>query len=196
MKQRTIAFASSNKRALLAVLLTVAILAPIVASSRTAKALDATERAQLNLDETYSIAARLTDLRRQSAAVGDRPSPEPDLVARLHGALHLAGVSPERLTRVSMQASQSIRGTDLKKQVVAVTIGPIRAPDLARCLNQWSEREPLWTIRSVRLDRIVETQSRQRSSRNSSAPIDEYNASMTLERIHLAVTSNPQGSPL
>jgi len=191
----TLKLQSSNTRALLAVALTLAILAPVFASSRAARSLAAVDRAQSNLDATASIAAKLTELQRQSAAVGDRPSPEPDLVARLHHALHLTGISPGRLTRVSMQASQAIRGSELKKQVVAITIGPIRAPDLARCLNQWSQSEPLWTIRSVRLDRIVETRSRQRSARNPSAPADEYNASITLERIHLAMNTNPQGSP-
>ncbi len=189
----TLQSSSSNMRVLLAVLLTVAILTPMVASSRAARAHEASARARVNLDETRSIADQLLELQHQSAAVGDRPSPEPDLVARLHNALHLTGVNPERLTRVNMQASQAIRGTELHKQAVVITVGPIRAPDLARCLNRWTTDEPLWTIRSIRLDRVIENQRNRQSAQSSAAPSDVYSASITLERIHLATSPEAPG---
>lgn len=184
----------SHLRAILAVLLTIAVLAPVYAANKASKSADAAGLAQADLDATRSSVSRLTDLLKQSAAVGDRPSPEPDFVARLHNALHLTGIDPQRLTRVSMKESQPIRGSEFHKQAVAITIGPIRAPDLARCLNQWTAEEPLWTIRSVRLDRVSENRSNQRGDWNTTAPTDEYTAAITMERIHLASSTNSQGS--
>ncbi|MCB9848558.1 MAG: hypothetical protein H6814_09105 [Phycisphaeraceae bacterium] len=176
----------SNLRAALAVLLTIALLAPVVATGRSARAIDAAQRAEDDLEATRATALRLQDLLRRQASVGDRPSPEPDLVARLHNTLHLTGVSPDHLTRISAQAPSPIRGADLSKQVVAITVEPIRAPDLARWLNQWTRSEPLWTIRSVRLDRQAESQRTQRSgAHDPNPPSDDYAASITLERIHL-----------
>lgn len=128
-------------------------------------------------------ARRLVDLRSGRAAVDDRPRPQPDLVARLHAQMQSVGMAPQALSNVSSTAAQPIASTPYRRQTTTFTIDGAAPADVARLLAAWREAEPLWVVRSVRLQHAPQG---QRKEPGRGGEQERYSATIVLENIHLA----------
>lgn len=136
----------------------------------------------------------LEQLRARRELVEDRPRPQPDLVARLEAQLHSAGIDAGSLTQVSSLEPQPVRvgstaagqaDSPYRRQSTTITLERVRPVDLARFLAGWTEAEPLWVVRSIRLQHdLRRTQPGAGPGRVTEE--DLFTIHLTLENIHLA----------
>jgi hypothetical protein len=94
-------------------------------------------------------------------------------------------MGPQFLTGVSLPDPQPIADGQLARQEASVTLTGVRATELARVLVRWSNGQPLWTIRSIRLDRSESVRE------NAVNAVDRFTAVITVDNIH--VNTRPTG---
>lgn len=121
----------------------------------------------------------LVQLQSRAAVVDQRERPGEAMVSPLRAALEQEGMGSQCLTGVSLQDPQPIAEGQLARQEASVTLTGVRTAELARALVRWSQGQPLWTIRTIRLDR-------SESSRASSGEtLDRFTAVITIDNIHI-----------
>jgi hypothetical protein len=159
---------------LIAATLCVALWARMT-SSRAAGAALAAEAA---LNDVAVQARELGRLRAERAVVEERPRPEPDLVARLESQLQAAGIAPRAMAQLNSGAPSPLgRESGYRRRTVGVTIEGVSPEQAARFLLNWRAAEPLWSVRSVRL---------QHDARQGDGGETAYTCFVTLENVHLA----------
>lgn len=96
-------------------------------------------------------AAEITCLRSASPKSPVRAHDEGSLAPRVASILASSGVPASVMASLSPQ-TQSVTapdGTKLVKRSAAVTLTPMRLPELGAFLNAWRTAEPSWTISSI-----------------------------------------------
>jgi hypothetical protein len=142
-------------------------------------------------------AREVAELRREAQTLGERPSPQQDLVARLEACAAPLGLGPKPVADLRGEAPQEVPSTPFHKQRVTVTMNPLRPADLARFVHAWRTAEPLWTIASVRMDRERDGGGSGGGGGSAAGragepnPRDRFRVTLTLENIHLAEPSGP-----
>lgn len=159
----------------------------LVQRSRTLSALENAE-AQLATVRQQTEMIRVLSQRR--GAVDAKPRPKTDIVEPLRTLMQQHGIAPDALTQVNLLSPQPIPQTPYERQQAALTFQSMRVPDLVRVLTQWRDREPLWLVRSIRLEGNPQPSdinpSAGETTRAPVAPDDRFTASIVLENIHLA----------
>ena len=138
---------------------------------------------------------RLELLRKQRELVDDRPRPRSEIVEPFKGIMRTIGIGTESLTQVSLPDAQPIQGTPYRRQQGTLTIERVRVVELVNLLAQWSRSQPLWTLRSLRLDKAQGVPaSREASGATRESADDRYTAVITIENVHLAAAGVPARS--
>lgn len=181
-------FGPKDRRAALLVAITSLVCA--FALSRRASVSAARDAGAARADHAAMLAEarRALDLASQRPIIADRPRPEPDLVARVGSALAEAGISPDKLARLTLSEPRAVaasaggnsRGapTGLKSQSATLAVESVTAGDAARALTRFREAEPLWTVKSIRLDHVGKDG-------------DLYDVTAVIESVHLAPGTVP-----
>lgn len=129
--------------------------------------------------DTDAQLQELVGLRTRAAVVDQRERPGDAMVSPLRAALEQSGVGAQCLAGVSLPDPQPIADGELARQEAAVTITGVRTSELARALVSWSQNQPLWTIRTIRLDRS------ESSRAGAGDTTDRFTAVITVDNIHL-----------
>lgn len=183
-------FTNRDRLAIALILIAICICGLFLSWRRWNQAAVSAEAAASEHGMVLSQIRRLNELRRERELFDDRPRPRSEIVEPFKAQMHAAGLAPDSLTQVSIPDSQLITGTPYERQQGSMTVDRVRVPDLVRLLAAWSKSQPLWTLRSVRLEKSAAS-ARSNSSGGTtpggSADVDDrYTAFLTIENVHVA----------
>lgn len=143
---------------------------------------DAAEQSALVADQQLR---ELHKLRSRAAVVDHEKRPGDAMVSPFRAALEQAGMGAECLAGVALPDPQPIAEGQLARQEASLTLTGVRLADLGRVLVRWSEGQPRWTIRSIRLERSESTRA------GTDNAVDRFTAVITVDNIH--VNTRPAG---
>ncbi len=169
---------SRNMRAVVLTLIAASLCAAILAQRYLAEKTHAAETARAAHAVTLAQAQRVQRLREEDQQLAVRAQPETDLVRALETQLRSVGARSAALAGVSLRTGV-IRGEDdLVRQTADVRLTAIDPRRTARFLAAWSEAEPLWVVRSVRL------QHNKRAARDRNSGAEAFDVRLSLVSMH------------